>query len=126
MIGYGEHTVYKQMIMKKKGGSCMGKLILVLLLVASNSTASDVISFKNGMSFNHKGHQNEKVGKCYVCHDNVNVSNDESSVATKAPSKIVGFGKEWAHKNCTDCHDLFSAGPVTCNECHHSTISAAF
>jgi hypothetical protein len=104
----------------------MGKITLILLLIASSAAASDIIKFKNGMTFDHKGHQSEKVGKCYVCHDNVAVSKDEKIVTSSNPSKIAGFGKDWAHKNCTDCHDLFAAGPVTCNECHHTSVSSAY
>ncbi len=103
----------------------MLKVLLLVLCLVTSAAASDVIQFKNGMTFNHKGHQSEKVGKCYVCHENVTVSNDEKTVTTNNPDKIAGFGKEWAHKNCTDCHDLFSAGPVTCNECHHYKVSSA-
>jgi len=103
----------------------MLKVLLLVLCFVSSAVASDVIQFKNGMTFNHKGHQTEKVGKCYVCHDNVTVSKDELTVSTGMPSKIKGFGSEWAHKNCTDCHDLFSAGPVTCNECHNYKVSLA-
>lgn len=104
----------------------MVKLIVLFVCIASTSFASDVIRFKSGIVFDHKGHQNGKVGKCYVCHDNVTVSADEKTVTTSNPAKIAGFGKEWAHKNCKDCHDLYAAGPVTCNECHHSTVSAAY
>ncbi|HCE68386.1 MAG TPA: cytochrome C [Geobacter sp.] len=98
-------------------------LILILMLfsfnaVASNASVSDIIRFKNGMTFNHKIHQTEKVGKCYVCHANVSVSADGKTVTTSEPGKIKGFGKEWSHKYCTDCHELFGEGPVTCKDCH--------
>ena len=85
------------------------KLTLVLLvLVAANAFAnSDVIEMKNKIVFNHLGHQTTKVGDCSVCHE------------TKPYGKIPGFGKEWAHKYCTDCHEAFSEGPVTCEECHN-------
>lgn len=101
----------------------MKMLILILVLIASNALASDIIEFKNGMTFNHKLHQTEKVGICNVCHNNVSVSADEKNVTTTEPGKIKGFGKEWAHKNCTDCHDLFGEGPVKCNDCHHKKVS---
>jgi len=94
------------------------KLVMILLLISSSAAASDIINFKNGMVFNHKGHQTERVGKCYVCHDNVSVSADGKNVTTTEPGKIKGFGKEWAHKYCTDCHELFGEGPVECKECH--------
>ena len=104
----------------------MGKLIVLFLFIASSAAASDIINFKNAVVFNHKSHQTEKVGKCFVCHDNVEVSKDEKTVTRNNPGKITGFGKDWAHKNCTDCHDLFSEGPVTCNECHQSAASATY
>jgi hypothetical protein len=95
----------------------LGTLAL-LLCVQSGALAADVVEFKNGMTFNHKLHQTERVGKCFVCHDNVSVSKDGKTVTTTNPGKISGFGKEWAHKYCTDCHDLFGEGPVTCTDCH--------
>jgi hypothetical protein len=94
---------------------------MLLLLGVSGLQAADLIKLRNGMSFNHKGHQNERVGKCYVCHDNVTVSKDEKQVTTAVPGKIAGFGKDWIHKNCRDCHDLFGEGPTKCNECHRSS-----
>lgn len=96
----------------------MKKLILIPLLIASSSGASEIITFKNGVSFDHKGHQTDKVGKCFVCHNNISVSEDGKTVTTTAPGRIKGFGKEWAHKYCTDCHELFGEGPVVCNDCH--------
>ena len=101
----------------------MKKLIVFLTLIASSAAASDIIVFKNGMTFNHKGHQTEKVGNCYVCHDNVSVAEKTNVVTTSIPGKIKGFGKEWSHKYCTDCHELFSEGPVACNDCHHKKVS---
>lgn len=102
----------------------MKNMTLIMVLAASTASAevSDIIHFKNGMTFNHKIHQTEKVGKCYVCHDNVQVSKDEKSFITSEPGKIPGFGKEWAHKSCKDCHDLFGEGPVECNDCHQKKV----
>jgi len=93
-------------------------LTLLLLCAQSAALAADVVEFKNGMTFNHKLHQTERVGKCFVCHDNVTVSSDGKTVTATNPGKIKGFGKEWAHKYCTDCHDLFGEGPVKCKDCH--------
>jgi len=93
-------------------------LAMILIFTASNAFASDIMEFKNGVTFNHKGHQTDRVGKCYVCHNNVLVSEDGKEVTSNAPGKIKDFGKEWAHKYCTDCHDLFGEGPVECNDCH--------
>lgn len=96
----------------------MNKLIVLFVLVASSASATDIIKFKNGMIFNHKVHQADKVGKCSVCHDNIQVSEDAKTVTTTEPGKIKEFGKEWAHKYCTDCHELFGEGPITCEDCH--------
>jgi hypothetical protein len=95
------------------------KLLVIFLLAASSATASDIIKFKNGMTFNHKGHQTDKVGKCDICHDNTTVSEDGKKVTSTEPGKIKNFGKEWAHKYCTDCHEAFGEGPVKCEGCHH-------
>jgi len=92
-------------------------LALCLQLTAT-SFAADIMEFKNGMTFNHKLHQSERVGKCFACHDNVSVSKDEKTITTNAPGKIKGFGKEWAHKYCKECHDIFEEGPVDCKGCH--------
>ncbi|MDA8431095.1 MAG: cytochrome c3 family protein [Geobacteraceae bacterium] len=83
----------------------MVKFICVLLLIATNTFAADVITFKGGVVFDHRGHQTDKAGLCSACHEGV-------------PGKIAGFGKEWAHKNCIDCHDIFEKGPATCDGCH--------
>ena len=85
----------------------MKKTFVLLVLVATNTFAnSDVITMKKGIVFNHVGHQTSKVGDCSVCHD------------TKPYGKIAGFGKDWAHKYCTDCHEAFNEGPTKCAECH--------
>jgi len=102
-----------------KGKMILNKLALVFLCIASSAYAADVVQLKNGMTFNHKLHQTERVGKCFVCHENVSVSPDGKVVTTTNPGKIKGFGKEWAHKYCKDCHDLFGEGPVECTGCHH-------
>lgn len=89
-----------------------------MMAVTADATATDIIKFKNGMTFNHKSHQTDKVGKCFVCHENISVSKDEKNVTISEPGKIRGFGKEWAHQYCKDCHDLFGEGPVSCSGCH--------
>jgi hypothetical protein len=79
---------------------------IVLVLFASNIFAADVLIFKHGVEFDHKGHQTQKVGNCIACHE-VTVG------------KIDGFGKEWAHKNCIICHNLLGEGRNTnCGVCH--------
>ncbi len=85
----------------------MKKIVVVLLMLsASGVSAEDVLVFKHGVKFDHKGHQTEKVGNCTVCHD-------------ESVGKIPGFGKEWAHKRCIICHDLLNEGRNTnCGACH--------
>ena len=96
----------------------MKKLALMLIIIASTASAAEVIKFNNGMTFDHKSHQTEKVGKCFVCHDNISVSENGGKVTTTQPGKIKGFGKAWAHQYCKDCHDLYGEGPVSCPDCH--------
>lgn len=81
---------------------------IILILVASNSFAADILIFKHGVLFDHKGHQSERVGVCTVCHN-------------EPVGKIDGFGKEWAHKNCINCHILLNKGlPDNCGGCHRT------
>jgi len=88
----------------------MKKAALVILLIAANAfgAGEEILKFKRGVVFNHAGHQTEKVGLCSACH-----------VETEGtPQKIPGFGKEWAHKTCIECHDIFEKGPTKCDGCH--------
>ena len=60
---------------------------------------------KNGnITFPHKKHQ-ELLKDCKACHE-------------KAPGKIEGLGKDWAHKTCKGCHEEKKMGPTKCGECH--------
>lgn len=93
-------------------------MINLCLVWAISSNAADMMELKNGVVFNHKLHQSSRVGLCSACHDNVAVDQDGKSVSKSEPGKIKGFGKEWAHKNCKDCHDTFGDGPVDCKGCH--------
>jgi hypothetical protein len=68
------------------------KLALTFFLVTSSESASDFKEFRGGVLFNYKAHQTVRVGKCFVCHDNISVSNDEKKVTTSNPGKIKGFG----------------------------------
>lgn len=104
-------------------GVIVKRLALIFIFVASAAHAVDIIHFKNGMTFNHKIHQSEKVGNCIVCHDNVQASKDGKQVTTNEPGKITGFGEVWAHKYCTDCHDTFGEGPVKCPDCHKKDMA---
>ncbi len=83
----------------------MNVILLFILMIPATVFADDVLLFKNGMKFNHTKHQTENVGICSACHE-------------QEPGKIAGFGKEWAHKNCIECHDTYKEGPTECRGCH--------
>jgi len=77
----------------------------VLVAFAGSAFAADMIEMKKGVKFNHKAHR-EAVKDCKKCHE-------------KAPGKIEGFGKEWAHKTCKGCHDEKKIGQdAKCKFCH--------
>jgi len=84
----------------------MKKVIVVISLVAfaGSAFAADVMELKRGVKFNHKAHQ-EMLKDCKKCHE-------------KAPGKIEGFGKEFAHKTCKGCHAEGKKGPTSCKDCH--------
>ena len=95
-------------------------LVAVLTFVGSVSAMAamedmagtpEVLYFKPTMgniTFTHRKHQQSVKGECKTCHE-------------KKPGKIEGFGKEWAHKKCWDCHAEKKIGQdVTpkCKFCH--------
>jgi hypothetical protein len=85
----------------------MKKIVFALsTIVALSGTAfgGDVLEFKRGVKFPHKKHQ-EMLKDCKKCHE-------------KAPGKIEGFGKDFAHKTCKGCHADMQKGPVFCKDCH--------
>jgi flavoprotein len=82
-------------------------VMLTLFCSALAMAADDVITLpaKNGnVTFTHKKHQ-EALKDCKLCHE-------------KAPGKIEGLGKDWAHKTCKGCHAEKNAGPTKCGDCH--------
>lgn len=86
----------------------MKKMIVALLTVAAfagSAFAADVMEFKKGVSFNHKAH-GEALKDCTKCH------------AKAGGGKIEGFGKDFAHKTCKDCHNEMKKGPTNCKGCH--------
>lgn len=83
----------------------MKAMFVFLFLVTTSAYAGDFLVFRKGVKFNHVKHQSERVGICSVCHE-------------QQPGKIANFGKDWAHKNCVDCHDLYKEGPTGCGGCH--------
>ena len=81
--------------------------VALTLICAVAALAADVITLpaKNGnITFEHKKHQ-DRLKDCKLCHE-------------KAPGKIEGLGKDWAHKTCKGCHEEKKAGPTKCGECH--------
>ena len=81
--------------------------VALTLICAVAAMAADVITLpaKNGnITFEHKKHQ-DMLKDCKLCHE-------------KAPGKIEGLGKDWAHKTCKGCHEEKKAGPTKCGECH--------
>ncbi len=87
----------------------MKKMIIAALagaLFAGSAFAADVTEMKKGVTFKHKAHA-EALKDCKKCHETVE------------GGKIVGFGKEAAHKNaCKDCHTEMKKGPTNCKGCH--------
>lgn len=83
----------------------MKVLLLLILMTTTTAFANEILVLKNGINFNHTKHQTEKVGLCSACHE-------------QEPGKIAGFGKEWSHKICIECHDIFKEGPTDCRGCH--------
>ena len=82
---------------------CVGLLVLALTVPCYAMDPPRIIKFKNNVVYDHEGHQ----GICNSCHDSLEGS-----------SKIKGFGKEWAHKNCIGCHTRVGNGPTACSDCH--------
>ncbi len=77
----------------------------VSLASADNGPAVIKMPAKMGeVTFKHAEHQKRLNGDCKACH-------------TAAPGKIEGFGKDWAHKTCKDCHKEKN-GPTKCTDCH--------
>ena len=89
----------------------MKKIVITLFAVVAFAgtafaapDAPETIEMKKNVKFNHKTHA-AAAGDCKKCHE-------------KAPGKIEGFGKDWAHKSCKACHVEMKKGPTGCKECH--------
>ncbi|MEI6214520.1 MAG: cytochrome c3 family protein [Desulfuromonadales bacterium] len=81
-------------------------ILLVCFVCAINAYTADppkILTFKNGVKFDHDGHK----GECVSCHE-----------GEKGAQKIQDFGKEWAHRVCIGCHASMGAGPSECKNCH--------
>lgn len=86
----------------------MKRIIVSLLAVtvfAGSALAADVIEMKKGVSFPHKRHS-EVLKECTKCHEKAE------------GGKIAGFGKDFAHKKCKECHVEMKKGPTSCKGCH--------
>jgi hypothetical protein len=87
------------------------KIIITMLAVtaftgiAFAAAGPDVIQMKKGVSFSHKHHA-EELKDCKKCHENAE------------GGKIANFGKDFAHKQCKECHVTMKKGPTTCKGCH--------
>jgi Ni/Co efflux regulator RcnB len=93
---------------QNKGDVQMKKIIIALLAVtvfAGSAVAADVIEMKKNVSFKHKAHA-DALKDCTKCH------------AKAEGGKIDGFGKDYAHKACKDCHNDMKKGPTNCKGCH--------
>jgi hypothetical protein len=98
-----------------EGGESMKRVLVVAAMLAASVVSAEEIRDRmefhndNGVVvFYHNNHANEVKGECKVCHG-------------KAPGRIEGFGKEYAHKNCIPCHDGHDGmpeGPTRCEGCH--------
>lgn len=89
----------------------MKRSFIALFVIAALSgtafaAAPEMIKMKKDVNFDHKSHASA-VGDCKKCHE-------------MGAGKIVGFGKEWAHKNCKGCHTEMKKGPTSCKDCHKS------
>jgi hypothetical protein len=92
----------------QKGDVNMKKMMVAILAVtvfAGSAFAADVIEMKKGVTFKHKAHS-EALKDCTKCHEKA------------TGGKIEGFGKDWAHKKCKECHTDMKKGPTNCKGCH--------
>jgi hypothetical protein len=80
------------------------KFIAILLLTATFAQASDTMKLGT-VEFNHKQHQIRNDNKCDNCHE-------------LKIGKVEDFDKEWAHRVCAGCHEVFDQGPTDCKGCH--------
>jgi uncharacterized paraquat-inducible protein A len=78
---------------------------MVAFATASFAAAPETMTFKRNVPFSHKAHA-EKLKDCTKCH------------SSAEGGKIDGFGKDWAHKKCKECHVEMQKGPTTCKACH--------
>ncbi len=79
--------------------------VLAVSVFAGSAFAVDVIELKKGVSFKHKVHA-DALKDCKKCHDKA------------TGGKIAGFGKDFAHKKCKECHSEMKMGPTSCKGCH--------
>jgi hypothetical protein len=82
---------------------CVGLFVLAIIIPCYAAEFPKTIILKNNIVFDHEGHK----GDCISCHESL-----------AGASKIVDFGKEWAHKTCKGCHSSMGIGPTDCFGCH--------
>ena len=105
-------------MMRRPGaGASLAKALVsaaMLAAFAGGAGAAELVDrmvfpAENGnVVYYHNNHVNEVKGDCTICHE-------------KAPGRIAGFGKDFAHKLCIGCHvprDGYPEGPTTCDGCH--------
>lgn len=84
--------------------------VVIALLIAHVALAEQK---KLGtVSFDHDKHIKINEKRCDNCHEGGVIG------------KITGFDKEWAHRLCEGCHEVFSEGPTQCDGCHKKQTKA--
>jgi len=95
----------------------MKKLLVAVAVVAVSVAGVSAEELRDRMEFPasqgtvvfyHLNHINEIHGACQPCH-------------AGTPGRIAGFGKEWAHRICLECHaprEGYPEGPTRCEGCH--------
>ena len=73
--------------------------------LAAGPETMELKASNGNVTLTHKKHQELLKNDCKKCHE-------------KAPGKIAGLGKDWAHKTCKGCHADGKKGPTSCKECH--------
>jgi predicted CXXCH cytochrome family protein len=76
--------------------------ILFSQTVCSAKMRQSLIDIK----FDHEKHKQLNDNRCENCHG-------------ETPGVIEGYNREWVHRVCTGCHEIFEAGPIGCKSCHN-------
>ena len=92
----------------KKISAVVAMLVITAFAGAALAAGPETIELPASMgkiTFAHKKHQEMLKQDCKKCHE-------------KAPGKIAGLNKDWAHKTCKGCHAEMKKGPTSCKDCH--------